>query len=474
MTSSPNAFYLVEYNNFQIRGKTDNQGRISTVLPPNTQFTLSIYDPKSEFLGSYTGNTKASGNSTNISALTYKFVTDLTDTDGEGLVDKAEKIIGTSANKFDTDNDGINDFAEIQQGLDPLGGQGFPTGIIASLPLFGEAKGLVVEGSTTNTSQQIAYVATVSHGLAIVNASQFNNPIILGQLNLPGDATDVAVDSNLQIAAVATNSGGLQLINVADGMLPTLTKTININASQVEIANGIAYVTVGTSLRAIDLLTGEQLQQLTLPGSGTITDLARDGNYLYGYTSGSDTFFTVDISNATAATLKGQLNVFIASFDVGVFAGNGVAYLAGSGLSTVNISNPANPTLISGADNFFTARDVSLNGSGLGLVSQEGLGVGIYSLTNPQNTNNFVTSFNTSGFTYDVAIASGIAYVADGNGGLQVITPLNIQLKNDDRVVQLTYNDYLPIGNYSLVIVTAQVTDRSGNALGTNDMARDV
>jgi hypothetical protein len=30
--------------------------------------------------------------------------------------------------------------AEIQQGLDPLSGRGFPTGLIASLPLPGEAR----------------------------------------------------------------------------------------------------------------------------------------------------------------------------------------------------------------------------------------------------------------------------------------------------------------------------------------------
>ena len=107
------------------------------------------------------------------------------DTDSEGLVDKAEAVLGTDIEKPDTDNDGINDLAEIQQGLDPLGGQGFPTGIISSLPLQGQANAITVEASTTDTQTQTAYIATGSHGLAIVNASQFNNPIILGQLAYP-------------------------------------------------------------------------------------------------------------------------------------------------------------------------------------------------------------------------------------------------------------------------------------------------
>jgi len=445
-----NSPYLIEYNNFQLRGKTNSQGQISSVLPGNTDYKISVYDVTNNLIGTITGKTALSGSATQIPKILYQSVTGLPDIDGEGLVDKAEKIIGTSSDKTDTDNDGINDFAEIQQGLDPLGGQGFPTGIISSLPLLGEAKGVVVEGSTTNSQTQTAYVATGSYGLAVVNTSQFNNPIILGQLDLAGDATDVAVDANLKIAAVATNNGGLQLVDVSDPMLPVLKQTININASQVEVVDGIAYATVGTSLRAVNLLSGEQIQQVTLPSSGTVTGLARDGSYLYGFISGPDIFFTVDISNSAAVTLKGQLTVSIASTDVGVFAGNGIASIAGSGLSTIDISNPANPTLISGSDNFFVARNVALNGSGLGLVSQEGLGVGLYSLSDPQNTNNFITSFDTPGFTYGVALASGIAYVADGTGGLQVI-------------------NYLPFDNKGVaptVTITSPVVDLDPNQTG--------
>ncbi len=123
-------------------------------------------------------------------------------------------------------------------------------------------------------------------------------------------------------------------------MVPTLRRTINITADQVEIFDGIVYATAGTSLRAIDLLTGAELHNATLPGSGTVTGLAREGTKLYSYTSGSDTFSIIDITNPTDSTVLGQLNVRIASSEVGVFAANGVAYLAGSGMHTIDISNP--------------------------------------------------------------------------------------------------------------------------------------
>ncbi len=404
------------------RGTTNASGQFSVVLPPNQALLVTVADSLEDEVVTTFLTTEDSGNNLLETFLLAPIVG--TDTDGDSLLDEVENAIGTNPNQADTDGDGINDLAEIEQGLDPLGDRGFPTGIISSLPLQGEANAVVVEGSILDAQNQTAYVATGSHGLAIVDAGQFNNPIVLGQLDLAGDATDIAVDPNLQIAAVATNDGGLQLVDVSDPMVPTLRQTVNISVNQVEIFDGIAYATAGTSLRAIDLLTGEELHNTTLPGSGTVTGLAREGTNLYVYTSGSDIFSIIDIADPTASSVLGQLNVSVASSDVGVFSANGVAYLGGSGLRTIDIADPSNPTLISDADLFFTARNVTLNGSGLALVAAEDQGLSIYDVSNPEDTNVFVIVIDTPRFARNVAIASGIAYVADETGDLQVINYL--------------------------------------------------
>jgi hypothetical protein len=46
------------------------------------------------------------------------------DSDGDGLPDDAEFAIGTNATSSDSDDDGINDYAEIRQNLDPLDDRG--------------------------------------------------------------------------------------------------------------------------------------------------------------------------------------------------------------------------------------------------------------------------------------------------------------------------------------------------------------
>ncbi len=436
-----NDFIMIELPNLPnsptIQIQTDAKGNFQTVLPPEQYYHLVAFDPVTSLVSHSYGYTSKSGQGIDLTASLVFNASTAADTDSDGLPDDIEFAVGTAANKIDTDGDGISDFAEIQQGLDPLGGRGFPTGIIASLPLKGEAKAVVVEGSITNPQNQTAYVATGSHGLAVVNTSQFNGPIVLGQLDLLGDATDIAVDSRRNIAAVAANDGGLHLVNVADGMLPILNQTINLAANQVEIADGIAYATVNNNLHVIDLSNGQELQILTLPGSGGVSGLAREGTRLYAYVSGADTFSIIDIAEEGAAKLLGQLNVNIASTDVGVSAGNGVAYLAGSGLSTIDVSDSLNPKLISGADTFFTSRNVTLNGSGLALVSAEDQGVGVYNIDNLQKTDNVLVTVDTPGFTYGTAIASGIAFVADGASGLQVINYLPFDSKGKSPTINI-------------------------------------
>ena len=141
-----------------------------------------------------------------------------------------------------------------------------PQELFPHLPLLGESRGIVVESTEFSTLQQTAYVATGSYGLAIVDASQFNNPIILNQLDLPGNNVDVAIDTNLLIAVVAGQTGGLHFIDVSDPILPTLTQTIDIQANDVEILDGIVYASVSDSIFAIDLITGEILESQPFSG----------------------------------------------------------------------------------------------------------------------------------------------------------------------------------------------------------------
>ena len=279
-----------------LRTASDDEGNWQFFLPSDQPFHSVICDPISGLCAHNYDVSASSGQPTVIPAPEFLPPVSV-DTDGDGLTDDWEFAVGTRADKSDTDGDGLSDFVEVMAGLDPLGGLAFPTGIIATLDLVGEAKEVVVEQVTDNGTTQIAYVATGSDGLSIVDASKFDEPILLSRLALAGDNADVAVDTSLGIAAVTGGSSGLHLVDVSNTMAPSLIRTVTLDdgAARVEIFEGIAYVASGRKLVSVDLLTGEVVQILELGGS-ILTDVVREGTMLYTMDL-SRTLRAVDISD---------------------------------------------------------------------------------------------------------------------------------------------------------------------------------
>jgi hypothetical protein len=391
---------------------TSNEaGFFQAGLGVNSHYEVTIFDPVSGYIATGSGMTGPSGARTDITTgLTFHADTS-PDTDFDGLPDNSELAIGTAVNRRDTDGDGLTDFFEIQQGLDPLGALRLPTGVITNLSLPGPANALAV-------ADDLIYVATGFHGLAIINGARFDNPILLGQLDLSGNATGIDVDQNLQIAAVATGQG-LALVDVSDPMQPVLLRTVPINAQRVLVHDGVAYAAVRADVAVVDLNTGEVLQTLDLPMSyGDITGMARDGSYLFTHTEGLDTLRVIDLSIHDNIRVVGEVSVPIASGNVGLHAGNGFVWLAGSGLNSVDVSDPEHPVRVGqpSGSNFFAARRIALNGSGLGVLAPDFSNrIEVYDISDPHVINAKVQEFPLSGSALDVAISRGLAYVGNSN-----------------------------------------------------------
>jgi hypothetical protein len=426
-----NTFYKLTNlaDGFVQRGRVPSHGRFDSLfVAPETLFAVQYVHPGDGRVATTVFRSSVSGSTFEIPAAIFVEPSS-PDTDGDGLSDEAEDIIGTDPAKFSTCDDGISDLAKMQQGLDLAGCGVFPTGIIAALALPGEAMEIVLVGSTNDPGQQTAYVACGSAGLSLVNASNFQMPILLGQLALPGVATDVAVDAAWQVAIVAANNGGLHFVDVSNPMQPTLLETIHVAASQVEIADANVYVTVGADLHSYDVAARIELQTLTLGGT-TLNGLAREGSFLYTMDS-SQTLRAIDISGLFAVA-RGSLP--LSNGGGKLFVGNAIAYVANEvaqpgGFATVDVSDPDNLALISGADNTSIAGEaVAANGSGLAVtVGSPGiLGnfLQVLDVSDPADTAAFLAQFTLPADPSSVAIGSGIAFVADGTSGLQVVNYL--------------------------------------------------
>jgi len=423
----------------------------SVFLPSEDTFFVEVYDPIRGFYGSQSFATSRSGQTftNNYFASSIGSIILLPDhsldQDGDGMSDRGERIIGTDEKSADSDNDGISDLAEIRAGTDPLGGRAFSSGVVASLSLQGEAKGITIAGSTISSEIQTAYVATGSYGLAVIDASNFRTPLVLGQLDLSGDAVDVSVDSFLGMAAVASGTGGLNFVDVSKPNSPTLLRTIAINVSQVEVFEGVAYIASGSEVQAYDLLTGEKLAAFA--GASAITGLAREGQMLYTMDA-SRTLRAIDISGGS---LVGRGTVVMPSAGNKLSVGNGVAYVAAGnggtgGFMTANVANPNSLQLLSGIDNNGVAGTaIALNGSGLAVVAGSSSfviggfrSVDVMNVSDPANTGSLITRFNLSQVPFDIAIGAGIAFVADGTGDLQVVNYLPFDNQRVAPVVTAT------------------------------------
>ena len=441
---------------------------INFFAPPNTSIKIQAFDPVSQSYGATvistpsSGQIYAAGGSSGPTAtllptvngcpigllLTPLSAWGFTDIGADGLPIEIDQVIGADPSVQYNFVAGISDLAALQEGLVSASSLVNTTGIIASLTLQGEARSVVLVGSVTNSAQQTAYVATGSYGLAIFDASNYQAPMVLGQIQLSGNATDVGVDSNLDIAAVATGTGGLQLIDVTDPTNPALIQTVAIDATAVQVFEGIAYANDGIKLDAIDLATDDILQSLSL-GGATITGMALDGTTLYTMDA-SDTLRVIDLSSGTMV-LDGS--VMLPYGGNGIFVADGVAYVGAESVSTaggylaVDVSNPAAPQLIEGPDNRGIAgAALALNGSGLGVSVQQGLTGGgsladilsVFNTSDPTNTGQFITQYNLPSQPYDVAIGSGIAFVADGTSGLQVVNYEAFDTTGIPPTVQIT------------------------------------
>ena len=448
--SDPRLYYrYVLANGFEIAGRSDMGGNFDVFLPPNEGYTLYEYSPRYNLSAVTMGTAGPSGTPSN----DFIPLTDFggSDADSDGIPDVGEIAIGSDPNSSNTRGNVLSDSTLLAAGLDPATDHGITSGVLASLALNGEAQAIQLMGSSLAPLGQTAYVATGSAGLAIIDASNFQAPVVKSQLALNGgNATDVAVDPQLNIAAVADGSGGLVLVDVTNPAHPVIKQTISgINATHVIAVDGIVYASVGIDIQAFDMASGTPVQTLSFNGSA-ITGLARDGLTLYSMDA-NHVLRVVDISGS-AMTAKGSLTL-----DNGggsIFAGGGVVYvsapnLISGGFSTVDVSNPDHPALIAGPGDSQTAKfgtAVVANGSGIALMAGQATiggtfnGVDVVSLADTSNTYNFITRINLPDAPLSIAIASGIGFVADGASGLQVINYLPFDTKGVAPTVSINSN----------------------------------
>lgn len=263
--------------------------------------------------------------------------------------------------------------------------------IIATVPM--NAWGVYLDGAT-------AYVALLNDGIALVDLSDPEVPEVLGTLALPGQARDVAVSGDR--AYVAATVQGLQVVDVSVPQSPVLVRSI----PTIDVAMGVAaegtlacVAASGAGLRVIDASDPPpEPPYLPLTGSARAIDTAVQDGATFAYVGFTDNGIdagldVVDFSILGQPRLRGTAStmLYVSVSDVTVdwpYAYLGISSDGLPALRVVDVSDPDNPTFISGWVPFSFYWDVvcGLDYAGGFVYGAVGdLGLSVVDVSNPRD-----------------------------------------------------------------------------------------
>ena len=313
-----------------LRSRTDDLGNWEFFLPPETIANFVTFDPVSGLVSAGGSLTSPAGEDSVMPTVPFAASVQ-PDFDGDGLPADIEFAIGTSDANQDSDGDGIDDFTAVLLGLDPLGALAIPTGIVSQLTLAGDAEAVAIGSSPANPDAIVAFVATGQSGFASVDISDPLMPVILAELNLPGQSSDLAVDLGNGRVYVAAGSAGVHVIDVSDPANPTLIQTISSpsGVSRIVLTEHGTFAVGNRELIAIDTGIGEVVAQLTVTGVA-LEAIAAEGVHVF-VTDTSGSFAAVNVSQALVEGVMTVIGTMDAHRVRRLTVLDGVAFLAGEG-----------------------------------------------------------------------------------------------------------------------------------------------
>lgn len=251
-------------------------------------------------------------------------------------------------------------------------------------------------------------------------------PTIIGTVDTPGNAIDVAMQGNL--ACIADQDGGLQVIDVTDPTAPQILGDLPTSGpcNHVIMSNGMAYATTAGAFYAVDLADpAHPLVVKTIRVDGTLHELANWGNNVY--IAGDQPELSVWMNGAIHIITLGSDfwltplgNIETSGWASDVAVAGAYSYVAdwSAGLTVIDCSDPADPQLIATEDTPGSARGVVISGTHAYVADGE-CGLQVIDVANPQNPV-IVGSIDTQGTANRIVVSGTRAFIADGLRGLRI------------------------------------------------------
>ena len=294
-----------------------------------------------------------------------------------------------------------------------------------------------IEGKTyaLDVLNSFAYLG-VGQQLVVFDVTDPRAPVQVAEVKELGDSVqDIQVIGDL--AFIATGTTGLHIIDVSNPAQPvkiSSSKTPGM-VTGVYVADGYAFLTAGgAGLLILDISDPANPAAVALSRTHAWdTNVFVSDGYAY-VASGEEGVRIVDIADPTKPLTIGRIQtpndangLFVDDDHIFIAAGSG-------GLQIVNISDPFNPQQVAVVDTGYTRR-VHVD-AGFAYVATERNGVWAINISNPVAPRR-TKRFKPQGSANSLTVEGDHIYVADGVGGLLV---LNL---SRDRSIEI-YRKFAP------------------------------
>ncbi|RMG08240.1 MAG: hypothetical protein D6731_22230 [Planctomycetota bacterium] len=423
------------------RGVAGSSGTPFTnlVLSPGTRYRVWILHAETLNVGWAEFRTPTRGSTFTIPPISLGLPSSH-DLDGDQLHDQGEFILNTNPRKKDTDGDGVEDGPEVRAGTNPLDGLEARTGTIASA----DTPGTAVDVCASN---ELVVVADGSAGITAFNVFNGMDPRAIARVATT-DARRVSCSGTR--VAVADGPGGLLVVDLSD---PPAAQVVHVcnkfliggEATAVAAIGRLAFVGTSTGkVVSVNLQSGALLESVHV---GTrIKDLFVAGDTLYAIDGTK--LYTLAYLDALGLRVVGSVAVPNPRNDLlRVFAGAGRAHVVDfSGVTLVDVSDPAQPALVSFVrpGGQFGWEHVVLDGAGLAVAAVGGSSAGsanrdvsVHALDPQGNLGGLIATHATPGRAAAVSLYNGLVYSADSSRGLQVVRVLPLDSADRPPTVAL-------------------------------------
>jgi hypothetical protein len=212
-------YYRLSSGDDEFRARVSSTGQFRLpVVAPNTALVLEVYEPSRAVYGRVEFTSAAAGLRTPVPAPQLVSLRDRArypDSDGDGLADVIEAVVGSFPDRPDSDGDGRDDGGELASGDNPLAaGAAGADGITVNVPLSGPAVDVAEVGRET------VAVALANGTVSVFTTRTPDAPVAVGLISV--GRRELRVEGSEGRLLVSEESSGVRLYDLIDPGSPRL------------------------------------------------------------------------------------------------------------------------------------------------------------------------------------------------------------------------------------------------------------